>query len=433
VTVSRKCLIGAPVEPNTDIVDAEWRTFERKPVRPPMSGRGLAIFVLGTLAFCGLLVAALTSDIKFPSYKGSAPVAVEVQIPPSLPDPRLLDVAPEEARTLNSDQPLVAGGVVPARPFVFTGSPISLARAIDCLAAATWYEAGDDARGQRAVAQVIVNRALNPAFPASICRVVFQGSERRTGCQFTFACDGAMTRTPSEAAWRRARTIAAGALGGVVDGSVGYATHYHTDWVVPYWRATLDKIAQVNTHLFYRWKGYWGTPAAFVARRNIVRDEPIVPPLARLSPVHAGSDGETLELPLLPVVDRPSATPGPPPVEVKGISDQALRGATVRGRPTDNLFLIKVEPTSLPGGYATTALALCKGFETCRVLGWREADSIPVSMPLSASQAGQLTFAYVRTPAGDLALWNCTQVERSKKSQCLPGDPAGIVALSAGQ
>jgi hypothetical protein len=95
-----------------------------------------------------------------------------------------------------------------ARPFVYAGSGDARLRARDCLAAAMIYEAGDDGKGQQAVGQVIINRARHPAFPKSICGVVFQGSERTTGCQFTFTCDGALNRRYSDAAWTRARNNA---------------------------------------------------------------------------------------------------------------------------------------------------------------------------------------------------------------------------------
>ena len=97
------------------------------------------------------------------------------------------------------------------------------------------YEAGDDPAGQRAVAQVVLNRVRHPAFPKTVCGVVFEGQDRTTGCQFTFSCDGALTRwSPSPALWTAARQIATAALTGTVYRPVGYATHYHTDWVVPY-------------------------------------------------------------------------------------------------------------------------------------------------------------------------------------------------------
>lgn len=90
--------------------------------------------------------------------------------------------------------------------------------------------------GQAAVAQVVLNRVRHPAFPGTVCGVVYQGSQRKTGCQFTFTCDGSLTRrTMSQSAWQRARAIAANTLSGNVNSTVGLATHYHTNWVYPYW------------------------------------------------------------------------------------------------------------------------------------------------------------------------------------------------------
>ncbi|HEX8414179.1 MAG TPA: cell wall hydrolase, partial [Sphingomicrobium sp.] len=182
-------------------------------------------------------------------------VRVPARVVPQAEIPAVEPVAfqaldPADARQFNSAVPFSTGPNPAAQPFRFAGSEEQLARATDCLATAMIYEAGDDAVGERAVGQVIINRVRHPAFPKTICGVVFQGSERRTGCQFTFTCDGAMVRPPSEAGWARARKLAAAALSGYVFSRVGHATHYHTDWVVPYWSASLDKVAAVDTHLF---------------------------------------------------------------------------------------------------------------------------------------------------------------------------------------
>ncbi|MFD2579577.1 cell wall hydrolase [Novosphingobium colocasiae] len=160
------------------------------------------------------------------------------------------------------------------------------ARALDCLASAVWYEAGDDRGGQQAVAQVVLNRLRHPAYPHTVCGVVYQGAQRSTGCQFTFTCDGALARRPSVAGWQRARETARAFLAGTTDPRVGMATHYHTDWVHPYWSASLDKIAKVGTHLFFRWHGGWGRRAAFAS--GYAGGEQREPRLAMLSPAHAG-------------------------------------------------------------------------------------------------------------------------------------------------
>jgi hypothetical protein len=135
---------------------------------------------------------------------------------------------------------------------------------LQCLTAAVYYEARSEPEGgQRAVAQVVLNRARHPAFPKSICGVVFQGSHRNTGCQFSFTCDGSMNRGTEPGAWERARRIAAEALGGYVYAPVGLATHFHTTAIHPWWADSLARAVTVGSHIFYRWKGEWGDPKSF--------------------------------------------------------------------------------------------------------------------------------------------------------------------------
>lgn len=161
----------------------------------------------------------------------------------------------------------VPGGV---QPFVLQAAdPAERETAVNCLAEAVYYEAGfEPVTGQRAVAQVVVNRVRDRNFPGSVCGVVYEGAGRKTGCQFSFVCDGSLRRRPPGAAQlARARVIAEQALSGYVVTEVGTATHYHTDWVDPYWRPSLDQITQVGDHVFYKWPGKAGRPAALSAGR----------------------------------------------------------------------------------------------------------------------------------------------------------------------
>lgn len=168
------------------------------------------------------------------------------------PPPRKQRLTMDEARRINAAVPFVAGPVRPAKPYVFRGSPAGRLQATECLATAALYEAGRDERGQKAVIQVVLNRVRHPGYPKTVCGVVYQGSSRRTGCQFTFTCDGSFQRRRAQSGWAVARKAASRALEGYVFAEVGRATHYHTDWIVPYWSGSLSKIAKVNTHIFYR-------------------------------------------------------------------------------------------------------------------------------------------------------------------------------------
>ena len=150
-----------------------------------------------------------------------------------------------------------------ARPFRL-GSALDQSRDLDCLTKVAYYEArGEGVDGMKAVTQVVLNRARHPAFPNTVCAVVYQGSNRSTGCQFSFTCNGAMRGAVNRAAWNRARDVASKALSGQVYAAVGNATHFHTTGVSPRWRNSLIRVGQVGDHLFYRFGGRSGSSDAF--------------------------------------------------------------------------------------------------------------------------------------------------------------------------
>jgi spore germination cell wall hydrolase CwlJ-like protein len=158
----------------------------------------------------------------------------------------------KEARAINAAVPFASTPVKAARRYIFHGTSAARERAVNCLATAALYEAGDNDRGQRAVMQVVLNRLRDRGFPKTVCSVVYQGSARPTGCQFSFTCDGSLWRRTQRAGFSAARRRATRALNGAVVSEVGNATHYHTDWVVPAWAGSFDKTAKINTHIFYR-------------------------------------------------------------------------------------------------------------------------------------------------------------------------------------
>jgi hypothetical protein len=158
-------------------------------------------------------------------------------------------------------------GLIRAEPFVLKAkSTAERARAVQCLANAVYYEAAlEPVDGQRAVAQVVVNRVRDVSFPHSICGVVYEGWDRPTGCQFSFTCDGSLLRPPVPALMAQARLVAEQALNGYVMPQVGTATHYHATSVDPWWRSTVVRVAQEGTQIFYRWPGAAGLANAFSA------------------------------------------------------------------------------------------------------------------------------------------------------------------------
>ena len=248
------------------------------------------------LAACLMIVLGAGTALvqtRLAEMAAATPRQVSADVVPSgLPGPLLdLTVAPDDVRPISMDAARAWNASLPfsdlpiqaARPFIMPPDRIAdYARALDCLTAAIYYEAASEgALGQAAVAQVVLNRMRHPAFPKTVCGVVFQGQERTTGCQFSFTCDGAMARQPSAAGWARARAAAASALNGRVIPEVGMATHYHTDWVAPYWAERLVKLRQIDTHIFYRWTGAWGLPGAFTGSH--AGTEPTIEKLAALA------------------------------------------------------------------------------------------------------------------------------------------------------
>lgn len=220
-----------------------------------------------------LLLAALASIAAAANPSGAIPVderAASAKAAPTVQDMTpfaVRQLAPEEALRLNAAVPLASGPNPAAAPFVLKTDSKTYARALECLTQAVYYEAAREPdEGQRGVAQVVLNRVRHPAYPASICGVVYQGAERPTGCQFSFTCDGALANAPMRVYWDRARRVADEALKGYVATSVGNATHYHANYVMPYWAPTLTKNAVLGAHIFYRWSGGWGQPAAFTQK-----------------------------------------------------------------------------------------------------------------------------------------------------------------------
>jgi spore germination cell wall hydrolase CwlJ-like protein len=255
-----------------------WRTHPRETIAVGLLGAAL-------LALAGVSGATPT----FPSF-GAAEEVAEPAVPlvKPLPD-QIRDLAPEAALQVNATIPLANGPNPAAVPFTFgKTSGEARARALECLTSAIYYEAAQEPTdGQRGVAQVILNRVRHPAFPNSNCGVVYEGSTRVTGCQFTFTCDGSMARAPMPDLWNRARRVAGEALNGAVFAPVGLATHYHANYVVPYWASSLVKTSIEGAHIFYRWPGNWGRPASFNDRWTGSEGNPAALRLAALNAPHS--------------------------------------------------------------------------------------------------------------------------------------------------
>ena len=123
-----------------------------------------------------------------------------------------------------------------------------LSSALTCLALNIYFEArSEDFYSQVAVAQVTLNRVNSPNYPSTVCQVVTQKD------QFSWYWDG-LSDTPKEAlAWTRSLSLADLMLGKSVQvACVADSTHYHADYVKPYWSKVFFKTCKLGKHIFYR-------------------------------------------------------------------------------------------------------------------------------------------------------------------------------------
>lgn len=185
-----------------------------------------------------------------------------------------------------------------------------------CLAQAVFYEArGETYEGQLAVAEVVRNRVKSEHWPDTYCGVVYEGSTRSTGCQFTFTCDGSMKVRPRGPAWRQAQAIASEVYGGLTPPLTNAATHYHTMAVDPYWNNSLVETRRIGSHIFYRLPSR--TERRVLQAQVVVRQPRAQAPVAVAAQAVEQTDsgaairGRYESQPAAPAVDAPIQTGSP--------------------------------------------------------------------------------------------------------------------------
>lgn len=293
-----------------------------------------AVVLAAALAFAGTLA---WRDYRTPLAAAPAnPAAAATDIDLKEPPPLLFEPLTEaQALTANAALPFSTMPNPPAAPFILSREDaVAYTTALDCMAVAIYYEAGfESAVGREAVAQVILNRVRHPLYPKSVCGVVFQGSERTTGCQFSFTCDGALTRVPNPGLLAEARAIAEKALAGAVEPTVGWSTHYHAQYVFPYWGPKLAKTAMIGAHIFYRFPAPLGLARWFTGRYDGV--EPVIALMAGFSTIPPPIEVPPLD-PALGGTAAPYQLPVTEPIEPRferapldrALAERAAPGAT---------------------------------------------------------------------------------------------------------
>lgn len=375
----------------------------------------LVATIFATLAFAGPN-ALHEISVRLPEPdSASSDVRVPVRIAPAV----------SSLRVAGKPDPLGTGALAinSATPFIYSGMQDERGRALECLAAAAWYEAGDDAVSQSSVIQVILNRVRHASFPNSICGVVFQGSDRVTGCQFTFTCDGSLLRRkPPAPAWERAKKLANAALLGAVDTSVMQATHYHADYVSPWWSSKLRQLSQVGRHIFYRWPGKRGVlpisskytgDAAFETFSLIERRPAETVELVQTEQVAASiSEVRLIALPEVTIGTH---------VSVGGIVQGEISPA----------IIMKFDLAERNGRWAMSALDKCAGRKGCQVLGYESSEEVGRNRITKAAERARPLFLFIRDAATgmDIALWDCERVERPNAAQCMPEQGPALLQL----
>jgi len=224
-----------------------------------------AVLVAALLLPATFGIAFLVRAAAVPAPQVEISSAVRMQIPTmSTGAHQALVVTGDTAQERNAYIPLAGGTLADMRGFaeIRLGTP-QYATALKCLTQAVYYEAANEPElGKRAVAQVVLNRVRHPAYPNTVCGVVYEGANAAV-CQFSFTCDGSLLRPPLARQWAESRRVAEAALAGSVVPEVGSATNYHADYVLPGWAYTLGKLRQIGAHIFYRLPGRIGNAAAF--------------------------------------------------------------------------------------------------------------------------------------------------------------------------
>jgi len=135
-----------------------------------------------------------------------------------------------------------------------------------CMALNIYHEArSDNLAGKFAVGDVVLNRVYDTRYPNTICDVIYQGDHKpswkdptvlvpiRNRCQFSWYCDGKSDDPYDSDAWKESVLISVQLINdsrfrGITEG----ATHYHADWIEPYWAPSLSAIGSIGSHVFYR-------------------------------------------------------------------------------------------------------------------------------------------------------------------------------------
>ncbi len=368
---------------------------------------------------------------RIPLADISAMAADFVAVGAELPGEPSEGLNPKSAWERNAARPFGDRPILAASAFGSTLSGADLYRAEGCLAVAGLYEAGPSRDDQRPVMQVVLNRVRHPAWPNSVCGVVFQGAARATGCQFSFTCDGSMKRRRySDQQYQSAKTLAATMLRGATDPRVGWSTHYHTDWVYPYWSDSLDKTAAVKTHVFFRWPGYWGTKAAFTSRP--AASEPAIGSIAAYDIWHDGGATQEQLAEAEDAAGELNGAPGEADTFDVAFAQSPVKSAPVPASKTWEKPIVRAITADMkPGRWALDAVELCGNRASCRVVGWSAGKPMPSQFDPESLKRNPPDIVYSQELRNrkQQVYWDCAKWAQAGSSKCL-GSPTRTAELA---
>ncbi len=252
---SRFAALSGPMSGRFAMPDLDGRTMAvtRADVAPDSATGDMSPLPLAVLT-------AATPDGATPSLPRAVTLASTTPAPVE-PEVVTLPRIAQPVQSASLALPKLPVPVPPVRPPAHPGyadliDPEDMSKEQRCLAEAIYFEArSEPPAGQAAVAQVVLNRVKSGLYPDSVCGVVYQNRHRYLGCQFTFACEGRSLKITEPGPWKQAREVArAVTFGKTYLPAVGGATHYHANYVRPYWARVFKKTDKIGRHIFYKLK-----------------------------------------------------------------------------------------------------------------------------------------------------------------------------------
>ena len=132
-----------------------------------------------------------------------------------------------------------------------------------CLAQNIYFESGNQPMvGKIAVSHVVMNRVESSLYPDTICDVIYDAEYRenwlgnyvpvRNRCQFSWFCDGKSDEPVDSKTWIESLLLARRIYDGEWTDITEGATHYHADYIYPFWADSLNKTTTIDNHIFYK-------------------------------------------------------------------------------------------------------------------------------------------------------------------------------------